>query len=382
MSRRACSVPVMPSSARWNACKEVTTLVAAVQLGGTLRSLNSCRVLACRQLVPSSPAEHRGDGMDRIKQLGYQTMGVANLNEGIEFYTRVARLTLVDRRGSTAFLAGGLQHHWIKLEEGSTRGVRRVALEVTNEEALRAIRGDLAAQGIEITEGGDMSTDKVKQWLRFADPSGTQIELFLTMEQRPVPPPSPGVNIEKFLHAGLEVPNYGATLAFYRQTLGFRPSDYIADKVAFLRCGDGYHHSLVLIRSGNSTPAFNHFCIQVQAHDDVMRFRNNAVKNGAPLRDDLLRHAPSGSVGVYVKDEARGLAVEYCYDHPTLSEDHVPGVLPLAVDTVDVWRSALPEPRMPALDATKGKLSLADPPVAETTAGTSPAFALVAGNES
>jgi 2,3-dihydroxy-p-cumate/2,3-dihydroxybenzoate 3,4-dioxygenase len=107
----------------------------------------------------------------------------------------------------------------------------------------------------------------------------------------------------------------------------------------------------VLIRS--QKPSFNHFCIQVESIDDVMRFRHNAVKNGVALRDDLLRHAPSGSIGVYLKDEARGFAIEYCVGHPQVDDTHTPRILPLAPETVDIWRSALPEPA-PVADLAPG----------------------------
>jgi hypothetical protein len=63
------------------------------------------------------------------------------------------------------------------------------------------------------------------------------------------------------------------------------------------------------------------------------------------LRDDVLRHAPSGSIGVYLKDEARGMAVEFCVGHPKIDDAvHKPRILPMVPETADVWRAALPEP--------------------------------------
>jgi len=98
----------------------------------------------------------------------------------------------------------------------------------------------------------------------------------------------------------------------------------------------------VLLRSHRS--AFNHFCIQVESLDDVMRFRNNALRHGVALRDDLLRHAPSGSIGVYMKDEARGFAIEFCTGHPQVDDvNHRARVLPMAPETADVWLSPLPD---------------------------------------
>jgi len=117
-----------------------------------------------------------------------------------------------------------------------------------------------------------------------------------------------------------------------------------------------YHGSLSLIiehvalniKSKFTGHEFNHFCIQVGSLDDIMRARNNALRWGVELRDDLLRHAPSGSIGVYLKDKARGFAVEFCVGHPQLDNDtHRARILPAAAETRDVWLAPLSNPLEP-----------------------------------
>ena len=297
--------------------------------------------------------------MHKIRRLGYFTIGVADLDEAVEFYARFVRLDLTERIGRTAFMTGGLEHHWLRLVEGPTRGVQRIGYEVENEEALAEIRRGLDEWGIGYEEGGDFRSERVQRSLRFTDPGGFDIDLFLGMAERPVAPVSSGVAIEKFLHGGAYVQNWDDTVRFYREVLGFKPSDWLGNAVAFLRCGDRYHHSAVMIRSPQNQPGFDHFCVQVESIDDVMRFRHNAVKGGVELRDDLLRHGPSGSISVYIKDAARGFAVEYCTGHPRVDDaSHEARVLPMVMEAVDIWRSPLPEPRIvepaPALDRLAG----------------------------
>jgi catechol-2,3-dioxygenase len=277
-----------------------------------------------------------------VTKFGFVTVGVNDLTEGVEFYSRFVRLDLTERVGKTAFMTGGLDHHWVRLEEGSGQGLKRVGYEVAGEEALAEVRSRLSEIGVDYEEGGDPAADRVQRWLRFRDPGGTDIELFTGMYERGVAPVSNGVTIQKFLHGGWETRNFEQTTRFYQDVLGFKASDWIGDRAGFFRAADRYHHSLVLINSNRA--AFNHFCIQVESIDDVMRFRNNALRYGVELRDDLLRHAPSGSIGVYMKDEARGFAVEFCVGHPQVSESHRARVLPPAPETVDVWLSPLPDP--------------------------------------
>jgi 2,3-dihydroxy-p-cumate/2,3-dihydroxybenzoate 3,4-dioxygenase len=277
-----------------------------------------------------------------VQTFGYMAVGVSNLDEAIEFYSRFARLDLTERVGNTAFMTGGTEHHWLRLEEGNGQGVKRVGYELAGEETFSTVRDRLKEWEIGFEEGGDPQRDRVSHWLRFQDPGGSDIELYSGMYTRGVAPVSSGVTMEKFLHGGWETANFAQTTRFYQEALGFKPSDWIADKVGFFRAGDQYHHSMVLLGSNRS--AFNHFCIQVESLDDVMRFRNNALRHGVKLRDDLLRHAPSGSIGVYLKDEARGFAVEFCVGHPKIEDSgHHPRILPMAPETADIWRSPLPD---------------------------------------
>jgi 2,3-dihydroxy-p-cumate/2,3-dihydroxybenzoate 3,4-dioxygenase len=278
-----------------------------------------------------------------VQTFGYLSLGVNNLAEAIEYYSRFARLELTEQVGGTAFMTGGTEHHWIRLEEGGGQGVRRIGYELADDAAFATVRASLKEWNIDFTEGGEPARDRVTRWLRFCDPGGTEIELYRGMYARGVAPMNSGVHMEKFLHGGWETTNFAETARFYQEVLGFKASDWIADKVGFFRAGDQYHHSLVLLSSNRS--AFNHFCIQVESIDDVMRFRNNALGHGVELRDDLLRHAPSGSIGVYIKDEARGFAVEYCVGHPKITDDegYTPRILPMAPETADVWRAPLPE---------------------------------------
>ena len=285
--------------------------------------------------------------MPIVSNLGYLVVGVDDMTEALEYYTRFVRLDVTERIGHTVFLTGGTEHHWLRLEEGRGSGLKRVGYQVAGEQALDEARARLAAAGIDYTEGGNPKADRVPRWLRFNDPGGTAVELFADMYERGVAPLSAGVTMEKFLHAAWATPNFDATTAFYQGVLGFKASDWVEDRAGFFRAADRYHHSLVLIRSDRA--AFNHFCIQVESLDDVMRARHNAVKAGVKLRDDLLRHAPSGSIGFYMKDEARGYAVEFCVGHPRLDDEtHRPRILPSAPETLNVWTAPLPYRPAPA----------------------------------
>lgn len=289
--------------------------------------------------------------MDVIARLGYLVIGTDDLAEAVDYYARFVRLDLTEQVGRTAFMTGGTEHHWVRIEEGNGQGLKRVGYEVVDGEAFEEIRRRLDKQGVAYQEGGDHRVDRVQHWLRFLDPGGSEVEVFEGMYERGVAPDHNGVTLEKFLHAGWAGPNFEQTVDFYQHTLGFKPSDWVEDRAGFFRCADRFHHSLVILRGDR--PAFNHFCIQVASLDDVMRFRNNALRGGVPLRDDILRHAPSGSMSVYIKDVARGFAVEYCVNHPQLDDSHRARILPATPESRDVWQAPLPD-RVPQLQGGDG----------------------------
>jgi 2,3-dihydroxy-p-cumate/2,3-dihydroxybenzoate 3,4-dioxygenase len=276
-----------------------------------------------------------------VSKLGYLTVAVANLDEALDYYTRFVRLDVTVRTGNTAYLTGGLEHHWLRLVEGPNPGMTRVAYAVDSDEELVATRARLQSAGIDYTEGGDVNVEHVQRWLRFVDPGGMDIEIYTGMMERGVAPTHPGVTMTKFLHAAWATANFDRTTAFYHDVLGFKFSDWVGTRAAFMRAADRYHHSLVLIRA--ERPVFNHFCIQLDSLDDVMRARHNAVAAGVKLRDDLLRHAPSGSIGFYMKDEARKFAVEFCVGHPLIDDEtHRPRILPSTPETMNIWTAPLP----------------------------------------
>jgi 2,3-dihydroxy-p-cumate/2,3-dihydroxybenzoate 3,4-dioxygenase len=278
-----------------------------------------------------------------VQGFGYLAVGVRDLKEAIEFYSRFVRLEATEIVGTTAFMTGGPEHHWVRLEEGG-QGVKRVGYRVPDEAALVEASALLKDLKIPFEEGGDLGKDRVEHWLRFVDPGGCSIELFTGMVERGVAPVSGGIQFETLLHAAWGSANFDDTQTFYKRVLDFRVSDRIDDKVTFMRAGNRYHHSLALMRT--EAFSFNHFCIQVESLDDVMRFRSNAMKHGVALRDDILKHAPSGSISVYMKDEARGFAVEFCTGHPTVDDDLDCGrILPNTPESRDVWQSPLAEPR-------------------------------------
>lgn len=275
------------------------------------------------------------------QRLGYVHLQVKNLDESLAFWTRAVPLEISARRGGKVYLRGGLQHHWIVLEESAEPGLGRVALEVENRAELDAFEAHLKVLGIPAQAGDGLESDRVARYLRFRDPGGNPIELYCDMVSMPTPPQPRTVQLLDIQHVVLGAPDTRAAAAFYRDVVGLRESDWVERDVCFLHMKNGWHHGIGVGGLGGSGAGLNHVCFQPPGLDDVMRARATVRKLGYPITMDLLRHAPSTSVGFYFAGP--DTVAEMSFGARQFAEDAPPKprVLARGLDTLDVWQQGL-----------------------------------------
>lgn len=274
------------------------------------------------------------------KRLGFVALGVSDVAAASEFFRTVGRLTVSSRRPTEAFLTGGTEHHWFHLYESESPGEFRLAYEVTDPSVLDVVGGRLAERGLKYSRAEETEYG-VFDSLRFVDPDGVEIELYSQMMELPSRPVQPTVRIKKLLHAVWSTTSTLDGYEFYSSVLGFRASDWIERRVVFMRCADGYHHSAGLIGAGEGAAGrLHHFCILVESLDDVMRARANAMARGVEVRQDVLRHAASGSIGIYLGDPHSGASMEFCTGPLRVDDEssYRARVMPGGPVTSDLWQ--------------------------------------------
>lgn len=274
-----------------------------------------------------------------VQRLGYVVMAVPDVQQSSAFYRDVGHLTIHDSAASTAFLGGGYDHHWLRLEQDDQRrGLMRVGFELANDNALGEVTDRLDTRGITYEEFGDLDGDAIDRGVRFRDPDGLQIDVYTQMLSRGTKPGQDLVRMQEMLHAVWFSTDPTAAHDFYSEVLGFRASDWIKRNAVFMRSGNNYHHSMGIFRGSPERAAtMDHFCILVESIDDVMRARNIATSRGATLQKDVLRHAASGSISVYIADPAAGISFEFCTEHDIVAADHRPRLLEATPISRDVW---------------------------------------------
>jgi len=276
--------------------------------------------------------------VDLVHRIGYVALGVPDLDRAVDFYRRFIHLDVSERGAGMAFLTGGTEHHWLRLHQADQAGVIRIGYQVERG-ALDEITNRLDEQGVAWHEAGGLQSDRLRKAIRFRDPDGIEVELFDDMVSLPLAPPVNAVQMTQLLHAVWLSNNPTATGDFWGRVLNFQASDYIEDMGVFMRCGNKYHHSMAALRTGQSPGRLDHFCILVPEIDDVLRARNIAMAGGVKLRQDVIRHAASGSISTYLIEPNAGICVEFCVDHGQITDPtYEPRTLLASPATADIWQ--------------------------------------------
>lgn len=271
---------------------------------------------------------------------GFVTLATTDLAASVDFYERVCRLVVRERRDGEAFLTANNRHHWLRLVEADHTGLVRLGYQAVDAAAIEEIKDRLTARGIDWVDGGTLKDDGVAGGIRFRDPFGLEIEVYVEMLQVPATPVPADLGFVDLLHAVVFVPDVEAARDFYTETFGMRRSDQIESLVAFLRAENGYHHSLAVARGANV--GLDHFAILVRDIDVVMRLRLHALRLKV-LGDDVVRHTASGSVSVYLRDDTLDIGVEFCADHEIITDDDYDGrLLRASPATVNAWNVPYP----------------------------------------
>jgi 2,3-dihydroxy-p-cumate/2,3-dihydroxybenzoate 3,4-dioxygenase len=262
-------------------------------------------------------------------------LGVASIDAALPFYTDSAGLRLVERTEEAAYLAVGAEHHCLVLHQAEQPGLQRLTYEVADLATLEALADRLRAAGTMVEDAPP--SPYAAQALRFSDPEGFPLEMVVAPQQHAAPPPPGRVQFRKLLHPLLDCVDLQAMRTFYTDVLGFQVSDFIGDVAVFLRCADGYHHSLALQKAERAQ--IDHLCYLVEDLDGLMRSRSRLRARGSEIGSDVVRHGGSNSISYYFPDPHSGIDFEYCTGHAIITDEfHVPRRLLAAPTTFDMWQ--------------------------------------------
>ncbi len=253
-----------------------------------------------------------------LQSLGYVGIGSTDLDGWTDFATGWLGMQAVDCGNASRAFRMDDRTQRLVIDREMPEGSRYFGWEVADAAALDRLGAHLEASGVAVRwEPSGLADQRgVRGLISFADPAGNRLEAAWWGPAAAADPFRPGRAISGFRtgplgmgHAVLTVPRIEEMLAFYRDLLGFRVSDYILKPFrAFFLHINPRHHSLALIETGKH--GLHHLMVELYSLDDVGQGYDIALGEPERIATTLGRHPNDYVTSFYLRSPS-GFMLEY-----------------------------------------------------------------------
>jgi catechol 2,3-dioxygenase-like lactoylglutathione lyase family enzyme len=236
--------------------------------------------------------------MIQARRIGHAAFETTDLDRLSDHYTDVVGLVVAAREKDKVFLASKHGHLSVALKRGSETGCRKLSFEIAPTSELADAERALAKHGIK----GERSNDPapgIANTLTFTDPKGTQVELFTTWQAIGTDQAPKGVPVVKLGHVAYFTSDLSKTIAFYKDVLGFRISDWIGDHFVFMRCNPD-HHTVNFFKDERSR--LHHIAFELADWTQMKTACDLLAKKNINLLWGPVRHGPGHNISIYYKE--------------------------------------------------------------------------------
>jgi catechol 2,3-dioxygenase-like lactoylglutathione lyase family enzyme len=245
--------------------------------------------------------------MIRTRRIGYATFETPDLERQIDYYVHIFGLSLTEREKNRAFLSTRLGQQAVVLERGEEARCTKIAFEADDD--LAAMAKALSANNIAAARKSGL-TPAVAEVLSFADPKGTEIEVFTSSTPAPVDTTPNGFSVIKLGHLAFNVADIQKVTTFYQDVLGFRVSDWRSDFFVFMRCGPDHH--TVNFASHGPHQKMHHIAFEVKDWAEIQRACDFLGRHNYHLIWGPGRHIIGHNVFIYHRNPDGQIMELYC----------------------------------------------------------------------
>jgi 2,3-dihydroxybiphenyl 1,2-dioxygenase len=238
------------------------------------------------------------EALMEIQALGYVGVGTAKLEDWTSLATRCLGMEAVDRGGGTRAFRMDDRKQRLVLDSTLPDQTQYFGWEVSDADALDTLAARLERASVAVRREPAAVADQrfVSGLISFRDPAGNRLEAFYGAQIADMPF-RPSRLISGFRtgplgmgHMLVLVQDITAALAFYRDLLGFRISDYaLAPVKAYFLHVNPRHHSLARVEAPMN--AMNHLMVELYSLDDVGQGYDLARMNSEQIVATLGRHS-------------------------------------------------------------------------------------------
>jgi catechol 2,3-dioxygenase-like lactoylglutathione lyase family enzyme len=279
-----------------------------------------------------------------ITHLRYVGLATEDFDATVAFYEGIWGLYTVARTPDLAFLGavGSPEPYIIRVRAARERRTDVIAFGARDRQAVDRLAAGLGHDGIGlITEPGTIDTPGGGYGFRFFDPDGRQVEVSTEVAPKPFRELEPMESVpRKLSHVVLDSPDVPGLMAFYERYFGLRLSDWLEDRMCFMRCSTD-HHSLAIAR--RSKAGLNHVSFEMRDIDEYLRGTGRLVRAGHPPLWGPGRHSAGDNVYSYFAGPDE-FVVEYTTALERIPDEDgwVPRVWPASPEYADRWGTAGP----------------------------------------
>jgi catechol 2,3-dioxygenase-like lactoylglutathione lyase family enzyme len=203
-------------------------------------------------------------------------LGVENFDEALDFYAGLWGLVTVAQTAEAAWLASPTDPaaFLLRLRKVEAKRLDLIGLTAGTRANVDALAARLAAADVRIDRHpADLDSPGGGYGFRFFDCDGRLIEVAADVAPRAIGNGNIGGAIKgapvNLSHVVLNTLDVSATRAFYQDMLGFQLSDWLEDRMCFLRCASPKHHIIAIAQGPHVS--LNHVAYDVGTIDAQMR---------------------------------------------------------------------------------------------------------------
>jgi catechol 2,3-dioxygenase-like lactoylglutathione lyase family enzyme len=246
--------------------------------------------------------------MIQARRIGHAVFETKDLDRLSEHYTEVVGLVVAARDRDRVFLASPLGHLAVELRKGDEVGCRKLSFEVVPGTDLGDAARELSSHGIHSDRSNDPAPG-LSNVLTFADPKGTQIEIFSGWSPLGDAQPPQGISVTKLGHVGYFTKDLQKSIDFYAKVLGFRISDWIGDHFVFMRCNSD-HHTVNFLR-GEET-RMHHIAFELADWNQMKTACDILARKGINMVWGPVRNGPGHNTAIYYREPDDQLVELFC----------------------------------------------------------------------
>jgi catechol 2,3-dioxygenase len=254
----------------------------------------------------------------KVRALRSVELGFSDPDQALRFFTEVWNLTAIGESGGVHHLrATGAFHHILTLRRSARLALIRIVFDAADRATVDALHVQVRAHGLKaIDPPGSLRQPHGDYGFGFKDPEGRNIAMVCGVNDHADAGDKPD-RPRKLSHVNINAGDSDATLACYRDALGFTLTD-TTQRLRFLSCNSD-HHSMVLGFTGG--PTLNHIAFELPDLDSVMRGAGRMRDHGRAIEWGPGRHGPGNNVFCYFLGP-EDMPLEYTAEMQQLDERH------------------------------------------------------------